>query len=329
MNSRKLLERGYFQKLSNKLEKTTIVGGRYNGQVSDVSKSIINEGDIPLTIFNAFKLGDSNFELFKRGFDMITDGDGDETRKILTIHSSSLLALLCFFSVSENNPLVIDNDEYTEVLFEVKNWVLKKDNRKPSNIDVVLVSKSKDGSIRKLLFLESKFTEYVSHARVKLASKYKPFYNYLKEHIKDLQFNASYFNIRNQDGKTSEVFGLWADTPLYLEGIKQAFSHLLGIATGPAEDKNSYRKIYENYYYRAEKIEFGTILHNWNQTEFENYIDLYHNTFQHEDIIKKGLINDLNREIVDRLKINPEPFMYKKVFEEFKLPGIIREAYKL
>lgn len=329
MNSQKLLERGYFADLSQRLEKTRISSGQFRGKESESSRSIINEGDVALTIINAFGIEDSEFESFRRGFGMATDGDGDEERRILTIHSSSLLALLCFFSVSEKNPLKIGDCDYTEVFFEVKNIVIKKDNRKPSNVDVVLVSKSKDGRIRKLLFLESKFTEYVHHGHVKLASKYHPFYNFIKENIDSLEFNISDFILHHRDGSTSAAFGLWADRPLYLDGIKQAFSHLLGIATSPAEDSNRLREEYKKYYYSAEEIEFGTIVHDWNKKEFENYATLYATTFKNEGIIKNGLKTEFNSDIIGRLKILPTILTYSAVFRDFRLPGIVRKAYKL
>ena len=71
-------------------------------------------------------------ELFKSA----TGGDGDEKSKILTLHSSSLLAFLCFYDLS-NHPITIDKTEYNEVMFEVKNDVIDASLGKPSNIDVL------------------------------------------------------------------------------------------------------------------------------------------------------------------------------------------------
>ena len=52
-----------------------------------------------------------------------TSGDGNEKPRILTLHSSSLLAFLCFNGVA-NHPITIDGIVYDEVMFEVKNDVI-------------------------------------------------------------------------------------------------------------------------------------------------------------------------------------------------------------
>lgn len=333
MKSQTLRDNGYFQGLDN-LEETEITYGRYKGRVSKDSLSIRQSGnDIALSLFNAFELGNgSDFETFRRAYNMAVTGDGDEKPKILTIHSSSLLALLCFFSVSPERPLTIGEDKYTEVMFEVKNVVIRADRRKPSNVDVVLVSKSEDGRARKLLFLESKFTEYITHGHAELAPKYYDFFNILKNSLPGLNFRIANYDIHHQDGSVSTVFGLLSDERRYLCGIKQAFSHLLGIATYPAKDKNNHRQAYAEYYKQAEEVEFATIAHDWNQIEFLRYRDLYSNTFRSENLDKiKDALKAIapNHDIVDRLKIHPDVLTYKNVFKEFNLPGIIRRAYKL
>ena len=90
-------------------------------------------------------------------FESATSGDGNEKSRILTLHSSSLLAFLCFNGVA-NHPITIDGIVYDEVMFEVKNDVIDASLGKPSNIDVLLMGDNR----KKLLFLESKFTEYLS-----------------------------------------------------------------------------------------------------------------------------------------------------------------------
>lgn len=331
MKSQTLIGMGYFHGLLNRLEDTKLGKDPHKKPYSDNSKSIKIEGDIASTLRDAFGLSNVS-DSFRRAFEMATDGDGGEKQKILTIHSSSLLALMCFFSVSEKNPLKIGEDTYTEVLFEVKNIVIKKDDRKPSNIDVLLVSKNENGRIRKLLFLESKFTEYLKHGRVRLAPKYHKFYEKLQENIPGLKFEISQYNIRHRNGCKSTAVGLCSNKARYLDGIKQAFSHLLGIATGPAEDRNSHRKDYEKYYRQAEMIEFATIIHDWHKDEFDNYQSLYKETFQNEVEIKKALcevVPNSNPEIINRLHINPKIMTYTGIFKDFSPPGIIKQVYKL
>lgn len=335
MNSQLLIDSGYFIDLADMLRDTEIVRGPHKGKKSKYSKSIMSDGDNAWSLFSAFKLnGDSNFESFKKAYEMAIGGDGDEESKILTIHSSSLLALLCFFSVSPTCPLIIGKDEYTEAMFEVKNTVIKKDGRKPSNIDVLLVSRSEDGRVRKLLFLESKFTEYFKHGRVALAAKYHPFFQLLNKRIPDLKFNISDYKINHKDGTKSKVFGLWSDESKYLEGIKQVFSHLLGIATRPAQDRKQLRKHYVDYYYQAKEIEFATIVHDWNKntTEFDRYRNLYADTFKTENsAIIKDIIKECapNRDIVERLRIHAEILTYREIFKGFNLPGIVKTVYIL
>ncbi|MDE7386447.1 MAG: hypothetical protein K2N28_04860, partial [Muribaculaceae bacterium] len=110
-------------------------------------------------------------ENWKTLFQQAAYGSVGEINRILRLHSSALLALLCFHDVA-NKPIIIkhsDNEveEYDECWFEVKNKVF--DN--PSNIDIVL--KSKKGN---LLFLESKFTEYLSSESPDIRMKYWDFY---------------------------------------------------------------------------------------------------------------------------------------------------------
>ena len=332
MKSQTLIDNGYFQGLDN-LKKTEITSGRYKGRISESSLSISSGNDIALSLFNAFELGNgSDLETFRRGYNMAVAGDGDEESKILTIHSSSLLALLCFFSVSSAHPLTVGEDKYTEVLFEVKNVVIRADERNPSNVDVVLVSKTEDGRARKLLFLESKFTEYITHGHAELAPKYHEYYNILKDSLPDLKFSIANYDVLHKNGSVSTVFGLTSDERQYLGGIKQAFSHLLGIATKPAKDENIHREAYAEYYKQADVVEFATIAHDWNQFEFRRYSDLYSDTFKNENLskIREGLKKIApNHNVIDRLQIRPNILTYKEVFKGFYLPGIIRKVYKL
>ena len=83
-------------------------------------------------------------------FEAATSGAGNEKSRILTLHSSSLLAFLCFNGVA-NHPITIDGIVYDEVMFEVKNDVIDASLGKPSNIDVLLMGDNR----KKLLFLES------------------------------------------------------------------------------------------------------------------------------------------------------------------------------
>ena len=77
---------------------------------------------------------------FKKKFEMAISGDGQEVKRISTLHSSSLAALLLLYSISKNNPLKCELEgkkyEFNNCYFEVKTNV--KDDHF-SNMDVVLV----------------------------------------------------------------------------------------------------------------------------------------------------------------------------------------------
>ena len=129
-------------------------------------------GENPLVVlervFHIYE--DSKRKNFEDKFEQAISGDGQEIARILTLHSSSLLSLMNFWQVSESNPLIHKGVEYTKVYFERKNNVIP--GRKPSNIDIVLVSR--DGET--ILFLESKFTEYLKPGKTWVAEAYLPFY---------------------------------------------------------------------------------------------------------------------------------------------------------
>ena len=278
-------------------------------------------------------------------FESATSGDGDElakssgqhdSAKMLTLHSSSLLAFLCFSHVNKDCPIKINDVEYVEVLFEIKNDVISPSLGKPSNIDVVLLNEDRS----KILLLESKFTEYLNGGRAYLSpERYKKFFDELLL-SKGPQFNfeASYMEVTHKADKehsndytTSEYCLHQGDRTMgYLGGIKQAFSHLLGIATGPAliqsETNTHYKEILDN----VEKINFATIVYNCDDGKFKAYSDLYNSVFKHEDIIKDSIRKVVSKsESIDKLKIYPSLLTYQEIFEDYQLPKNICEFYKL
>ena len=269
-------------------------------------------------------------ELFKSA----TGGDGDEKSRILTLHSSSLLAFLCFNDVA-NHPIKIDDIVYDEVMFEVKNDVIDASLGKPSNIDVLLMGENR----KKLLFLESKFTEYLSGGKVFLSpDRYKEFYDLLLDKL-DLPFKASFNKVNHKPDKShSEPFVTEeyclinknnVRTSEYIGGIKQAFSHLLGIATGPANkqlpENESYKmSLLEN----AEEIRFATIVFNCDNDKFKKYDDLYKSVFENSDVIK-GTIKDVLKKRELKLTIVPHLLQYQEVFQANFPHEKVREFYRV
>ena len=120
-----------------------------------------------------FKIDNEEKDDFKSKLIAACSGDGGEGAKITTLHSSSLCAFLFFYKVSDTNPLNIDingnNVAFFKVLFEYQNTVIE--GRKPSNVDIVLIGKdNKNKDI--ILFLESKFSEYLAGGQVNIALEY-------------------------------------------------------------------------------------------------------------------------------------------------------------
>ena len=295
---------------------------------SEWSKSFKCEDgeDVFGTIQRIFGINESARGLFEAA----TSGDGNEKSRILTLHSSSLLAFLCFNDVA-NHPITIDGIVYDEVMFEVKNDVIDASLGKPSNIDVLLMGENR----KKLLFLESKFTEYLSGGKVFLSpDRYKYFYELLSEKL-ELPFIASFDKVKHKPNKShsepfeTEEYCLKTKerTSEYLGGIKQAFSHLLGIATGPAKkqtkgNEDYTRSLLEN----ADEIKFASIVFNCDNDKFEKYDDLYKSVFENSDVIK-DTIKDVLKKRELKLSIIPQLLQYQKVFQDNYLSDKVREFY--
>lgn len=324
-------------KLANAVPyKNAIIPTRYKrtGNNSTWSKSFIAEEEKELEALS--KIFDLTVttkmrELFKAA----TSGDGDERSKIVTLHSSSLLAFLCFYDVS-NHPITIDKTEYNEVMFEVKNDVINASLGKPSNIDVLLMGENR----KKLLFLESKFTEYLSGGKVFLSpERYKKFYDLLSEKLK-LPFKTSFDKVKHKPNKShsepfeTEEYCLKTKerTSEYLGGIKQAFSHLLGIATGPANQQASGNEAYKmSLLENAEEIKFASIVFNCDNCKFEKYDVLYNSVFKNSDVI--DVIIETIKEVLDKrelkLTIVPHLLQYQEVFQANFLHEKVREFYRV
>lgn len=214
-----------------------------------------------------------NKDTFAKKFQMACSGSGDELKKITTLHSSSLCALLFFFNV-DNKKLVIPSlseYEFTESYFEFQNKVI----RSPSNIDVVLLGKNIKTGKKVILFLESKFSEYITGTgKIEVSESYfksdccsAPIYESIEK--------EESFNFNKKDG--------FSDSKKYNEGIKQMISHYYGIRNfmkpnSAADNEDVYKNIRD---YEAEEIILGEILFdnfakNSGLTEkLDNYKDDY------------------------------------------------------
>lgn len=223
----------------------------------------------------ADNFGITDKELFVEKFNMSCSGTGGEIKKITTLHSSSLCALLFFFNVSEKNKLVFDgleDYEFAQSFFEFKNKVIGY----PSNIDIVLLGKNIKTKKNVVLFLESKFSEYITGinnpgTKYEIGKSYfkedcfsQPIYNSLSENVK----------IKNEGDK----YYISADKPKYLEGLKQMVSHYYGIRN--FMEGEVYKKDNENLIavqnHNAEEFILGEILFdNFGEELINNYLAPY------------------------------------------------------
>lgn len=249
---------------------------------------------------------------------------GKEKQRILTLHSSSLLAFLCFNDVA-NHPITINETAYNEVMFEVKNNVINNSPGK-SNIDVLLMGKNR----KKLLFLESKFTEYLSGGKVTLSPhRYEEFYSKLTKK-NNFRFAAGYLPENSKTDKSQKTqYALYKGekTSEYLEGIKQAFSHLLGIATGPAKkqtkgNEDYTRSLLEN----ADEIKFASIVFNCDNEKFDDYNNLYKSVFENSNVIIETIKEVLKKSEI-KLEIISELLQYQDVFQDNNLSDKVRNFY--
>lgn len=139
-------------------------------------------------------------------------------RRISVLHSSALLPLLCFYNITEANPLSIEIDGgkqicFDDVEFEVPNKVF--DKAYPSKIDVALISR-KD---KVVLYLESKFSEYL--------------WGKVSKKIKEQYDDTLKILIENYDTNKRQIEGL-----IYGDGVKQLIAHFIGICKGGTCDKS-------------------------------------------------------------------------------------------
>ncbi len=188
------------------------------------------------TIQKAFSI--NNKELFENQYHKVVSGNGDEAKKILTLHSSSRCAILCFYHIDSTHTVTLNLNgrdvEFNFSTFEFKNPVIGY----PSNMDVVLVSSDR----KVVLFLESKFSEYYINATKHSAHISKSYEEYefskqfyTSEMLNFLEIRKEYVTVTKKDKggeeKQQEVMVLFSmdDSEIYLDGFKQMISHYVGV----------------------------------------------------------------------------------------------------
>lgn len=186
----------------------------------------------------------------------------DLDSRILVLHSSALLPLLIFYSISPTNSLKINGIEYDDVRFEQPNKVFSFN--RPSKIDVVLISHKE----QKVLYLESKFTEYLSEKSSKDFSE--SYVGMIKKILGEDQ-------PKNENGKYYIRGKLHDKDIVYGEGIKQMIAHFIGVCKG-----GTYHNIVDVYIKKGYEVKLGCIVYQFNkeidkQERLDAYSELYKN----------------------------------------------------
>lgn len=145
--------------------------------------------------------------------EMFENGSGGELHsKAEAVHSSSMLSYNLLHWTNDENPFEFEGVKYTKVYFEVQMRTLRGRSN-PANMDVVLEGKLKNE--RHLLFIESKFLEYLENDKFELSGSYEKSCNWYNNELDWNKVIESAKNLCKQKG--------------YNGGIKQAITHLFGI----------------------------------------------------------------------------------------------------
>lgn len=284
---------GFFDGLS-------VINTPYKGEPSE--NSLMFAGEPEKAIRKAF---DISILSFSDSFVEACSGDVNEKRRITTLHSSSLLSLLFFHSVSINNPITICGRQFTAKRFEHPNHITPGHC---SNIDVRLTDTDRAFT----LFLESKYSEYLDNGKYSGISSevYLDYYN-------DQNLHSALERIGLTVKETgSESFDLCAPsgrTLHYAGGIKQMISHWVGAL------------IYANEH-KKETVWLGEIVYDFGMEQavtLERYKKDY-------SALVEGLNNSKYKP--DNLFVLPELMTYQQLRHsnpDYKIPARIEEFYNL
>ena len=242
--------------------------------------------------FDSYKQNVYKNKMEQRFQEMFDAGDGNELHsKAEAVHSSSMLAYNFFHWIKDEDGkrFTWEGVTYSEVYFEVKMKAISK----PANMDVLLVGE-KNGK-KHLLFIESKFLEYIDNNSFKLSDSYK----------------------KNNEIKWEDIIN---NVPLhkgYMYGIKQNITHLFGIH-GLKNGGGFTGKMGES----LNKL-IGDI--NYNNMEFINLI--FHPAKIYEDESKyngyKNLFEKFEKYLTENkkelgLEVIPKWVSYSKLWKEME-----------
>lgn len=234
-NACKFLSKNSFVKELVKRGKIQQVHVKSKGKDSQNSFCLVchDDSQVARSLIEVLEIPKDRQSVFIEKFNEAVSGDGQEYNRINRLGSSSLLAFLCFYSVSNKNKLKLKLNErihtFDDVHFECRNHI-NPSGDKCSNIDVLLLGKNDNGDPA-ALFLESKFSEYFSRSS-KLENISKSYLKWYKEFglLKPQSKIWRSLFCEPAHDNTLKICSI-DNTTHYCNGIKQMISHYRGLKT--------------------------------------------------------------------------------------------------
>lgn len=303
---------------SFQIEKT-----RYKDKLSDnsyqFSNTMINKTNVESCadgLSDLFKIAER--DIFRCKLKQISNGNGQELRRITTMHSSALCALLFFYNVTRDHTLELrldDNDcEFYCSVFEYKNIVIK--GRNPSNVDVVLIGTEKSTGQRVILFLESKFAEFYNDTSKELSGVSGEYMR--NEYGKDIYEKLVALQKYILEPDSDDNFKITSKKFCYLEGIKQMISHYIGIrnlCNGiKYEEKRCFNELIKT---EDAKIYLGTICYD------KGFAELAFNNYQKQYSALVSILNDVTPSETN-ITVLPELLRYS----QDELKGFVNDSIR-
>ena len=235
--------------------------------------------------FDSYKENIFGGQMSEKFQKMFEEGSGGELHsKAEAVHSSSMLSYNFFHWIDEKHPFYWEDTKYTQVFFEVKMKTIKN-SPAPANMDVILINEDR----QRILFIESKFTEYMETRKFDLSDSYKD--------------NSKWYN---KSVDWSKIVNYNAESKFkYKEGIKQLISHLFGIHSQFVDPCERFKKIGIDF--KSVNIKFITLIFE-PSTKYEKEHKDYNNYYE--------LVEDFCSKIknVNGLKVVPEWKSYSELW---------------
>lgn len=272
---------------------------------------------------------------FCTAFHEVTTGEGAEKDKISTIHSSSLLGLLAFYKMKFDNQrmrikLGDTNFCFDRVVFERTNPVFSK-SVGLSSIDIALYGTANGKPA--VLYLESKFSEYLERKESKSPDKnkqYQVYYEALSNFIGE-DNSGKEITFKYEDGKLI----VSSSKPHYCEGIKQMISHYIGALN--SDDRKDYDIYIGSILFDFENTELKCSKDFKNEGHYSDYCSIYQKLVQEFKRSKEKFENIeppkfIKRDSSHSVTILPKIISYKDFFDQvelYELDDVVKKYYCL